>query len=353
MFYFTGGAMKKRLIAIILLITFILPSFYSCSQRKKQTAERFDCFDTYSLLTVYCEESEFEPYKQEFDTILVKYHELFDIYNSYEEKTNLKTLNDSASLAPTIVSKELFDAIKYAKELYTLTNRKCNVALGAITSLWHDARSKANAAPESAELPQPERITEALLHIDISNLVLNESECSVYYSDNSLSLDFGAIAKGYVASLLYEKLISVGCDSFLINLGGNIVSHGEKPDGDNWLTKIENPFENKSLGYNEIIELHDETLVTSGSYQRYFKYNGKSYSHIIDTENGYPAESFTSVSVKASSKDSALADALSTALFCMPYEDGLSLVSSLNGFSALWIFNDGSVRCSKDFGGAK
>ena len=345
--------MKKRLIAFALLITFILPSFYSCSNEKKQTAERFDCFDTYSTLTVYCDRQEFIFYTTEFDDILTTYHQLFDIYNSYENTVNLKILNEQASASPVAVSDELFDALKLAKELHALTNGKCNVALGALTSIWHEARSKANASPENAELPSSEQISEALLHVDINDLILNENEKTVYYADSALSLDFGAIAKGYVASALYTRLVSLGCNNFLINLGGNIVSYGEKPNGEPWLTRIENPFDSDSLGYNESIKLSNETLVTSGSYQRYFIYNGKSYSHIIDVESGYPEEDFTSVTIKTKSSDSALADALSTALFCMSFEDGLALVDSLDGVSALWIFNDGSVKASSDFGGAK
>lgn len=345
--------MKKRLIALILLTVLILPSLCSCSNEEKQTAERFDCFDTYSVLTVYCSDEEFEAYKQEFDAILLQYHELFDIYHSYDGVINLNTLNSQASVSPVRVSNELFDALKYAKELYTITNGKCNVALGALTSIWHDARLNAQDSPQNAYLPNEQSIIEALLHVDINAIILNEADKTVYFTDDALRLDFGSIAKGYVASLLYERLISVECEGFLINLGGNIVSHGKKPDGEAWRTKIENPFNDTSLGYNEVITLGDETLVTSGSYQRYFTYNEKQYSHIIDTDSGYPADIFTSVSVLADAKSSALADALSTALFCMSYEDGLALVRSIKGVSALWIFKDGSIKASSDFGGAK
>ena len=345
--------MKKKLIAFALLITFILPSFYSCSNEKKHTAERFDCFDTYSTLTVYCDRQEFIFYTTEFDDILTTYHQLFDIYKSYENTVNLKILNEQASASPVAVSDELFDALKLAKKLHTLTNGKCNVALGALTSIWHEARSKANASPENAELPSSEQISEALLHVDINDLILNENEKTVYYADSALSLDFGAIAKGYVASALYTRLVSLGCNNFLINLGGNIVAYGEKPKKEPWRTSVENPFDNDFLGYKEIIELSNEALVTSGSYQRYFTYNGKSYSHIIDVESGYPADRFASVSVKTDAENSALADALSTALFCMSYEDGARLIDSLDGIYALWIFNDGSFKASSEFGGVK
>lgn len=345
--------MKKRLLSIILLTAILLPSLFSCSSMQKHVTESFDCFDTYSSLTVYCTSDEFELYKNEFHTLTKTYHELFDIYNSYDGVTNLKDLNEKASSSPITVSSELFKALTLAKELYSVTNGKCNVAIGAISSLWHDARTFSLKNPSSAYIPTQTQIDEKLSHTDINALVLNAEAHTVFYKDAMMKIDFGAIAKGYVASLLYDKLIALGCESFLINLGGNIVAHGNKPGSEPYLSKIKNPFEDKSLGYNDTIALNDETLVTSGSYQRYFSVDDKIYSHIIDVESGYPSSRFTSVSVLTDATRSALADALSTALFCMSYEDGLTLVESLDGVSALWIFNDGNTKISSNFGGAE
>lgn len=345
--------MKKRILSLILLITFTVSSLSACSQSTKQTAERFDCFDTYSALTIYCTNKEFEIYKAEFDVMTEKYHKLFDIYNLYDGTVNLKTLNDRAALSPVTVSDELFDALVLAKKLYNITYGKCNVAIGSVTSIWHDARTLSIKSPNKAYIPSQEEINEALLHTDINNLILDEETKSVLYSDPKLLLDFGAIAKGYVASLLYKRLIAIDCKNFLINLGGNVVSYGTKVQNEPWLVKIENPFDNKNSGYNEAIELNDSTLVTSGSYQRYYTYNEKKYSHIIDSVNGYPADLFTSVSIQAPADSSALADALSTALFCMSYEDGFSLVDKLENVEALWIFNDGSIKSTSNFGGGK
>lgn len=348
--------MKKRLLSFILpflLVAIFVSSFCSCEQKVKHTTERFDCFDTFSTFTSYCDRQQFIFYTTEFDSILTQYHQLFDIYNSYEGVVNLKILNEQAISSPITVSQELFDALKLGKELYDTTCGKCNVAIGALTSIWHDARTHSTNHPESAYIPSDEAINEALLHTDINSLVLDEEELTVFYSDPELSLDFGAIAKGYVASVLYERFTELECDNFLINLGGNVVSHGVKPQNEPWLIKIENPFEDKSLGYNEVVELKHTTVVTSGSYQRYFTYNEKKYSHIIDTSSGYPADVFTSVSIQAPSDSSALADALSTALFCMSYDEGLSLAEKLENVEVLWIFKDGSHKATSNFGGSK
>ena len=345
--------MVKKLISLILILILSLSSLCACSQNTKQIAESFDYFDTYSSLTAYCKKEEFEIYEKEFHTVLKQYHELFDIYNSYGDTINLKTLNEQAALGPVTVSDELFGALELAARLHSITQSKFNVAIGALTSIWHDARTQSLKSPEDAYIPSQNEINDAILHTDIKSLILDKDEHTVFFSDPKLSLDFGAIAKGYVASLLYEKLIALGCDSFLINLGGNIISFGKKPQNKPWLVKVENPFDEKSLGYNTEIELEDQTLVTSGSYQRFFTYNEKQYSHIIDISSGYPADIFTSVTVQAPADSSALADALSTALFCMEYEEGLSLVEKLENVEALWIFKDGSFKSTSGLGGGK
>lgn len=345
--------MKKRIISSILIFTLSLSFLFSCSKSEKQTAESFEYFDTYSTLTVYCDEQEFLKYRQEFKSTLKKYHELFDIYNSYEGITNLKSLNEQAKKAPVKISDELFNALAYSKELCALTAGKFNPALGAITSIWHEVRRSANDSNETLILPSEETVSAALLHTNPGALILNSNEKTAFFKDSELLLDLGGIAKGYVASLLSKRLIELGCESFLLNLGGNVIAQGERHDGTPWNIGIENPFDDKSLGFNEPLALSNSTLVTSGSYQRFFTYNGKIYSHIIDTETGYPSDRFSSVSVLAPSDYSGLADALSTALFCMSYEDGLSLIEKTDGVSALWVFNDGSYKASPDFGGVK
>lgn len=340
--------MKKRFFALFLAITLCSPLLFSCSKNEKQTAETFKYFDTYSTLTVYCEEKEFTAYENEFRDTLKEYHELFDIYNSYDGVTNLKAVNELAKASPTRICDELFEAISLAKELCELTDGKFNPALGAVTSIWREVRLSAESSDSTIAFPTENTIASALSHTDYNKIILNQEEKTVFFEDPLLLLDFGAIAKGYVATKLCERLISLDCESFLINLGGNVLSHGKKPNGESWNALVENPFSESSLGYNEKIALNDATLVTSGSYQRFFEYNGKSYSHVIDSESGYPAEGFASVTIKAPSSKSALADVLSTALFCMSYEEGLSLISQLDGVSALWIFNDGSYKLSSD-----
>lgn len=317
----------------------------SGSGYEKFTEYSFDYFDTVTTITGYAES------REEFDAIvddvlseLKEYHRLFTIYLSYEGMENLRTINQLTGGAhrTVTVDRRVIDMLLYAKEMYELTGGKMNVAMGSVLSIWHEYRNEGIDDPEAAELPPTERLIAAAEHTDIGALVIDEENSTVTLTDPKTTLDVGAIAKGYAVEMIARHLEARGITGYVINVGGNVRTIGKKPSGDDWIVGIEDPFGGD--GYLAYLALSGESLVTSGSYQRYYVVDGKRYHHIIDPETLMPAEGFVSVSVLT--KDSALGDALSTALFCMSIEDGLSLVEVLDGVEAHWVFPDGSRRVS-------
>ena len=135
-----------------------------------------------------------------------------------------------------------------------------------------------------------------------------------------------------------EYLASVGADSYVLNIGGNIRIVGTKPDGSGWRTGIKDPADPDTYALK--LMLADTSCVTSGDYERYFTVGGKRYHHIIDKETLMPATYFRSVTILTA--DSGLADALSTALFAMSYEEGRAIVERIGGVEVLWISSDGT-----------
>ena len=135
-----------------------------------------------------------------------------------------------------------------------------------------------------------------------------------------------------------------------INAGGNIITIGLRPDGSNWITSLTNP--HKTSNEDKLIcnlEIGETALVTSGNYERYFICDGVRYHHIIDPETLMPADYFASVTIFTDK--SGFADALSTALFCMSYEEGLELVNSIGGIDVLWIDNEGNMTYTSGLNG--
>ncbi len=340
----------KRALALILLMSVLL-SLSSCDDGAGKTSYGnrsrvyYDYFDTVSVIYDYSggSESEFEEVSSYLGGLLRGYHELFDIYNTYEGVTNIAYLNSMAGKGAVSVREELIDFLEYSKEIYTKTDGYVNIAMGAVLSLWHDARELANSEPDMAALPDAEKLAEAAEHCNIDDLIINREAKTVELRDPEMRLDVGAVAKGYAVERLAEWLISEGHSSYALDIGGNLRVVGTKPDGTGWRTGVKDP---KNLGgYVHTFELSNGSAVTSGGYERYFSVGDKQYHHIIDKDTMMPAEHFLSVTVIC--EDSGLADALSTALFCMDIDKGHELSDSLSVRNVIWVENDGGVKTLK------
>ena len=295
-------------------------------------------FDTVITITGYERNKEdFDKTSKEILDLFSEYHQLYSIYHRFDNVNNLCTINDVIDGAhPTLkVDRRIIDLLKYSKEMYTLTNGVTNIALGSVLSLWHDYRTIGKDDPDNAALPPMELLKTASMHTDISKIVIDEVNSTVTITDPQVKLDVGAIAKGYAVERVAKTLEEKGINNYVLNVGGNVRTIGSKADGTKWTVGIENPDGDDYLAY---LSLSGESLVTSGSYQRFYYVDGKSYHHIIHPDTLMPAKGYLSVSVLC--KDSGLADALSTALFCMSIDDGLELVESLEGVEAMWLTED-------------
>ena len=316
----------------------------------KFSAYSFDYFDTVTTVSGYAES------KEAFDRIassaleeLGEYHRLFTIYHRFEGLENLCTINElvKGEHRTVTVDRRIIDMLLYAKDMYAKTNGRVNIAMGSVLSIWHDYREIGMSDPASATLPPMDKLTAAAQHTDIRCLVIDEENSTVTLTDPAMKLDVGAIAKGYAVEMVARRLEEQGVTGFVLNVGGNVRTIGAKGNGDKWVVGIENPTDDEEKPYLAYLGLEGESLVTSGSYQRYYLVDGKRYHHIIDPDTLMPSEGFTSVSILTGS--SADGDALSTALFCMSFEDGLALIESMPNTEAMWVFHDGQEKTSSGF----
>lgn len=326
------------LLGLILLTgcTKTLSDESSSTTVKPQGRAYFDLFDTVSYIYSYKGDSE-EEFLENADaaySILLKYHRYFDIYHEYEGVNNLCTIN-SNPLCDISVDDELLGFLLYARKMNELTDGKMDVMMGSVLKLWHDAR-----VSDTPSLPSGDSLKEASLYTGFGYLEINEEKKTVKLLSDKASLDVGALGKGYAAEKAAEVLKERGAGSYVLNIGGNIRIIGTKTDGSGWRTGIKDP-KNPDSSFVMMVRLSDVSCVTSGNYERYFVYNGKRYSHIIDPVTLYPAEYYASVTVIT--PDSGLADALSTALFVLPYEESRSMAERV-GVECIWVFDDGEVR---------
>lgn len=311
----------------------------------------FSYFDTVTTIIGYEEVGdEFGAVSKEALELLAVYHKLFDIYNEYEGIVNLCSLNKvvNGQHQKLTVDRKIIDMLLMAKDMYTKTGGKMNIAMGSVLSIWHDYRTAGLEQPKYAELPPMDRLTEATKHTNINDIIIDEVNNTVWLADPEMKLDVGAFAKGYAVEMVAQMLEAKGKYNYVVSVGGNIRTTGPKANGDLWKTVIENPTGDTSVPYVAYIGLYNDAVVTSGSYQRFYIVNGKEYHHIIDQDTLMPADKgFLSVSVIC--KHSGMGDALSTALFCMTLEEGMALINSLDGVEAMWVMEDETRHYSNNF----
>lgn len=339
---------RKRLIVIMVCVIAVL-----CGCAKKPVLNRYDAqflslFDTVTSIVGYAEDKEtFTAFVQEFHDQLENYHQLYDIYHEYEGLPNLKTINENAGKQPVKVDRKIIDLLLFAKDMYEETDGKVNVAMGSVLSVWHDYRAEAVDNPQEAAIPPMEVLEEANQYTDINQLVIDEAESTVYLADSHMSLDVGAIAKGYAVEQVCQALEMEGFNQALVSVGGNVRAIGLKGDESLWKVGIQNPDLESEEKYLYTVGITDRSLVSSGSYQRYYTVDGKTYHHIVNPDTLVPWNEYLSVSILC--RDSGMADALSTAVFNMKLEDGKKLVESFEDTEAMWILPDGEEVFSSGF----
>lgn len=251
------------------------------------------------------------------------------------ETSDISKINHASGL-PVTVSDITVELIKKGIAYSELTNGAFDITIAPLSELW-DVKNNPGILPSEAE------ISEALSHVNYKNIQISGNEVSLL--DPEAAIDLGGIAKGYMADQLKEYLVSEGVKSALINLGGNILTIGTKPNGQPFKLGIQKPFDKQGTPITAVDSI-DNSLVSSGVYERYFELDGVRYHHILNTETGYPYDNGL-LSVSILSPDSVDGDALSTACFALGLEDGMKLIDSLENTEAIFITENYKLHDSR------
>ncbi len=346
----------KRILSLLIAVLMVL-GISGCAQtepapeepqKQKFTKSFIDYFDTASTIVGYdYSQEEFDANCAIIEEELRNYHELYDIYNSYEGVNNLYYLNREAGKAPVEVDEDIIALFDFGREMYDLTKGKTNYAMGAVLRIWHDYREAGNYDYFSAEVPPMEMLEKASEHCDINDIIIDRENSTVFFADPDMKVDVGAIGKGYATEMIAQILEEKGVDNYTLNIGGNIRTIGTKGDGTGWIAGIQNPDLTSEQGFLLRVNFSDLALVTSGSYQRYYYVGETKYHHIIDPETLFPKDNFAAVSILT--PNSGVADAISTACFNLSLEEGLEIIESMENTEAMWVEPDGTTHFSSGF----
>lgn len=296
-------------------------------------AESISCngffFDTIIKVTIY------DSNQEELLSSCMKLCEKYEALFSRTIKTSdISRINENGG-RPVTVSDDTIDILQKAISYGELSDGLFDVTIAPASSLW-DFKSDTPALPDKNELK------EAISHIDYRTIQISGN--TVTLLDSKAQIDLGGIAKGYIADRMKSHLISKGVEHATINLGGNVLTIGGKPDGTPFHIGIQKPFDERNSILTSV-DVTDRSVVSSGSYERFFTLDGQLYHHILNPRTGYPVDSGLS-GVTILSDSSVDGDALATICFALGQEKGMALIRSLDGVDALFVDTNGKVSAT-------
>lgn len=252
-------------------------------------------------------------------------------FSRTKEDSELYAINHRTS-NDVEVSPEIAYLVSVGHQYYQLSDHKFDFTIAPLSDLW-------NFTSEDASVPDASLIQESLKSVDASSVTVDGNH--LIFSSADTQIDLGALVKGYAADQIKSYLKDNGVKSGILNLGGNVLTIGNRPDKKPWRVAIQKPF--SSTGeYLDVCEISDQTAVTSGIYQRYFEQDGVIYHHILDPQTGYPAT--TDIQGVTILTDSSLTgDALSTTCLILGYEKARELIDSLDDTEAVFILNNQDI----------
>ncbi len=306
----------------------ILILLFSCnnpSRKMHKVMFTGEAQGTYYAVTYF--DAENRNLQQQIDSLLTGFDRSVSIWVPNSIISRINNNDSSTEVDPWF--KGNFDL---SKEVFIKTNGAFDPTVGPLVNAWgfgFTDRMKVDSAIVDSLLP--------LVGFDKVKIVNNR----VVKDDDRIQFDFNAVAQGYSVDIVGDLLESYGIDNYLIDIGGEVLGHGEKPDGSYWKVGIEKPKDNASYGegLKAIVKLKNRALATSGSYRKFYEENGIRYSHTIDPKTGFPVRhSLLSVSVLAD--DCGTADAYATAFMVMGADEAEKFLEKNSFLEAYLIYSD-------------
>ncbi len=367
----TRFAAKKFCALAIALILII--SQTACTENQKNNANTGVSktgfyLDTICTITIFGVEDSDDSLSTLSDSeretkILQLITDVFMLCDKYEkmlsktiETSDIARINAAGGKAVK-VNDETIEVIQKGILYGELSQGAFDITIGKATDLWGFREAEAGEETESGmsgQVPDVDTLAETMKHVDWSKVKIKGN--SVQLEDPEMELDLGGIAKGYIADKVTQFLEDAGVTSAIVDLGGNIVAIGGKAESlldtgaeqSKFTIGIKDP-QSESGGLIGTIPAADKTVVTSGTYERYFVADGKKYHHILDSKSGMPTDTdVLSVTIISEKGHSADCDALSTSCLALGVEKGMALVQSIEDTEAIFVDTDGQIHLTSE-----
>ena len=319
-----------KLSLIFIIIATVIITQTACKNTKDVEPVSKEGFylDTACKISIYDMDGDLDKEKAEaaIDKAYKRCRELENTLSNTIESSEVSQINNAGGKWVT-VGKDTLKVVKAGVKYGELSDGDFDITIGSVSGLW-------DFQAENPVVPDQSKITEALKHVNYKNIQFDGNKIRII--DPEAKLDLGGIAKGYVADELTTLLEKEGVTSAVINLGGNISTIGGKPDGSPFIIGIEKPYTDRT----EIIgttTADNQTVVTSGIYERQFQKDGKIYHHVLSSKTGYPVETqLEAVSLVAKKGRSMDIDAMSTICLMKGVDGGKTFIKKQKGVEAVF-----------------
>ena len=265
--------------------------------------------------------------KEVFEEVQERVDAIEDALSTYKPESEINAMNKTAHLSPFKCSDILWENLLLAEYAYGISNGGFDVTVGPLVKLW-------SIKKKVSEIPAKNEIDKTLEIVGFDNLLLDKENKTVLFKQEGISVDFGALTKGWAVDKASELLRSKNVSKFIVNLGGNLYCSQVPPEGKgSYKIGIKNPAKPTALCAK--VEVLGQAVSTSGNYEQFIMIDGKKYTHIIDPRTGYPVADVDAVTVISPS--AALCDILSTAIFVEGSKSVLRLNDKFGNTSVLFI----------------
>lgn len=315
--------MKKtgfpRFFAAVLLI--LLGS--SCKSGAECRRETIFAFDTYMTFTVYGDKAD-----EAISAAKERISALEKLWSPTDPESEIFRINHRTESTVTL-SAETSGLLRTMLDVSEMTGGALDPTLFPLEKEWGFISGE-------YRVPGKERIAALLENTGYENITLDGDRLTL---PDGFELDVGAAAKGKAADIIADCFSGIGVKSAVIDLGGNILTVGEKPDGGKWSIGIRSPYGDGTSG---TVKCVGRSVVTSGNYERFFVEDGKRYHHILDPKTGFPAENGI-ISMTVIGAESVICDSLSTALFVMGTDKACAFLAGNDDTDAVFVTSDGII----------
>ncbi|TCK93363.1 thiamine biosynthesis lipoprotein [Natranaerovirga hydrolytica] len=320
--------MKLKMIVLIIIAIMLV----GCGNNLERKSELNYGLGTLNRITIYDESNNDsrELFKEMFEVI----NEVERVFSKNLSESEVSKINNHSGLEKVQVSEEVTYVVSRSIEHAKMSKGIFDVTIGPIINLW-------DIGGDAPRVPTKEEIQDLLELVNYTKIELDEDNHTVKLLEENMVLDLGGIAKGYAADQVALYMKENGIEHGIVNLGGDIVTIGAKPDNEPWAIGLQDPQSGSGESIGALL-LEDESVVTSGIYERYIEEQDAFYHHMIDPNTGYPFENEL-LSVTIISELAIDADALSTAAFGMGLKDGYAFIESLEEVKGIFITEDNEI----------